>query len=405
MKENLKRRVFFLFLTSAVVLILGTITFFYAQGYKLDLKNLRISTSGILAVKSNPDGAQVFVNGELKIITNNSLRISPGTYDISIKKEGYQTWEKRITIEKEVVTEINAQLVRVAPSLSPLTFLGASSPTISYDLSKIAFLVPYDKNQPGKEGVYIIETVNLPLGFSHSPRRITDGNPSDGSWFWSPDGKEILLVSKEGAFLIDTGTFTPQEKRINIESKKDQILKTWGEERKKAKEAKIKNLPEEIKDILINKSYEYLLSPDETKVLYIASASATLPENLIKPLPGASTQKQERNIKEYQTYVYDIKEDRNFLIDSNSEDLTTEIFKPHKKNRVIFWFPTSRELVLAEKEKIMFMDYDGTNRKTIFSGNYISPFALPSQSSDKIFILTNLGAESQPPNLYSLNLK
>ena len=43
---------------------------------------------------------------------------------------------------------------------------------------------------------------------------------------------------------------------------------------------------------------DILFSPDENKVLYTAIAGANIPDNLIPSIPGSSTQKQEREIKE-----------------------------------------------------------------------------------------------------------
>jgi len=67
--------------------------------------------------------------------------------------------------------------------------------------------------------------------------------------------------------------------------------------------------------------------------------------------------------------------------------------------------PTSRHLIESLDGKIVIMDYDGTNRQTVFSGNYIAPHAYPYINASKLLILTNLGSDSQTPNLYSLSIK
>jgi hypothetical protein len=51
------------------------------------------------------------------------------------------------------------------------------------------------------------------------------------------------------------------------------------------------------------------------------------------------------------------------------------------------------------------MDYDGTNRQEVYSGSYIAPHAFPTVNKERLLILTNLGADSVLPNLYSLSLK
>jgi len=250
-----------------------------------------------------------------------------------------------------------------------------------------------------------MELVNLPLGFAREPKRITDGDLTTSSWKWSPDNREILLTTKQGVYLLNSGIFTSQAQRVNVIAREKEILASWNKELLKRHEAQISKLPEEMKDVLTRKSGSYVFSPDEEMLVYIASSSANIPQNLINPLPGESTQKEERNIKVGHTYVYDIIEDRNFLVDENSENLVIESGYPSSSERRISWFPTSRHLILAEKDKITIMDYDGTNRQIVYAGSYSAPNAYPALSHDRLLILTNLGSTSSLPNLYSLSIK
>jgi hypothetical protein len=250
-----------------------------------------------------------------------------------------------------------------------------------------------------------METINLPLGFSRDPRRITDGDLTGANLTWSPNGREILVSLNKESYLIDIGKFTPQAQRVNVEPQKEVIISDWEKEEARKTSAQISPLSEVLADILTRKAGTIVFSPDETKILYTASESATLPREIIKPVPGASTQKEERDIKGGRTYVYDLKEDRNFLIDENSKDLSIESWKASDKPRRMFWFGTSRHIVLAEEGKVTIMDLDGTNRQVVYSGSYVSPNALAAPNIDRLFVLTNLGADSNPPNLYTLSLK
>ena len=385
-------------LTLLVVGSLGLFLSLYARGYRFDGQTLRFKPSGLLVVKSDPSGAQVFVNGELSTATDTTLSLAPGTYDVSIRKEGFHSWNKRLLIEKEVVTEAIASLFRVAPSLSSVTFSGAVSPVLSPDGTRIAYVTAPSREDSQKGGLWVIETVNLPIGFARDPRRVTDGDLISSTslgtvWQFSPDGREILVSLGASVFLLDSSTFTPQAKRVNVAARKEIILAEWEEERGTRLSSQIKILPDDLVDVLQRKASSIVFSPDETKILYTASGSATIRENLIKSLPGSSSQKQERDIKEGHTYIYDIKEDRNFLIDEGPEAA-----------RRFSWFPTSKHLVLSEAGKITIIDYDGTNRQLVYSGSYVSPHAYPFGSTSRLLILTSLGAETTP-NLYSLTLK
>ncbi|OGM21800.1 hypothetical protein A2714_03280 [Candidatus Woesebacteria bacterium RIFCSPHIGHO2_01_FULL_38_9] len=422
-----KIRILLLLLTFFVVGSIGTLFFLYAQGYRLNRQTLSFSPNGLLVIKSHPDGAQVFVNGELETATNATVPIPPGTYDISVKKEGYLSWNKRLTIEKEVVTEATAHLFRVAPSLSATTFSGVSNPSPSPDMTKISYIVPLAGNQ-NSEGLWVIDTINLPLGFSRDPKRITDGNLESSTWVWSPDASEILLTSPTGDFLLDTSKFTSQAQRTNVVANRTVILANWEEKRKEKLEAKVRQLPDDLQEVLNRKTSQILFSPDQDMIVYTASGSATIPEKLIRELPGASTQSQQRDIKQGQTYLYDIKEDRNFFITDEEVDFTGLIPNYVRLNKLgdwkllarrslgvggeignsmrsLAWYTSSRHLILAEDAKITILDYDGTNRQIVYSGSYVTPYALPTLSLDRLLILTNLGANSSLPNLYSLSIK
>jgi hypothetical protein len=397
----IKIRLLLISITILFVATFGLVASFYARGYRFSFKSFRFEPRGILVIKSDPTGAQVVINGDLKGATDTNFSLTPGNYDLALKKEGFIAWSKRISIEKEVVTEINASLFRAVPSFSPMTFDGAIDPVASSDYTKIAYTIPATNSNNTKTGLWFIETTNLPIGFAKEPKRVTDGSLIGASWQFSPDGSQILLRIGVASYLLPVGSFTPQNQRINIASTEEKILAAWEKDRETKLSAQMKMLPLELNDILTRKASSVVFSPDETKVLYTASASAMINNNLVRPLPGSSTQKQQRAIEMGKTYIYDIKEDRNFLVYDSPVTITND----KTTGAAIRWFPNSGNLILAENGRISIMDYDGTNRVVIYSGAYLSPNAFPFASTSKLVISTNLGADSSIPNLYSLSLK
>jgi hypothetical protein len=412
----IKIRLAILSSTIIFVGVIGWLLFLYAKGYRVDTDKLQIEPNGLLVIKSVPDGAQIYIDGELETATNATIPLAPGTYDIILKKEGFFEWEKRLNIDKEIVTETTAHLFKVAPSLSAATFNGVYNPLPSYDMTKIAYVVPTKKNDDihneDQAGLWIMEIVDLPLGFSRDPRRITNGSLVNTTYEWSIDNREILLTTQKGTYLLDSSKYTPQNQLINELSNNSELLSKWNKEKKQKLDSQIRSLPKELIDILSRKTHSLSFSPDKDMILYTASSSAKLSENLIKSVPGASTQKQNRDIIVNHTYIYDVKEDRNFLIDSDSSNLFVQNDKPNHEltdiinpTRRISWFPTSRHLLLAEKDKVTIMDYDGTNREEVYKGSFITPYVFPTLSSGRILILTNLGADDTSANLYSLSIK
>lgn len=398
-----KLRVFFFVVTLVVVGILGVFATYYARGYKFNFKTLQFQPNGILVLKSEPDGASVFINGELKTATNANISIAPGTYDVEVKKDSYLTWYKRLTIEKEIVTQASISLFKNAPSLAPVTLSGATNVVMSEDGSKIVFSVLPGKNiTDDKVGLWALDTYSLPLGFNTGAKRIADGDMTEATYTFSPDGRQLLLSVSNAIYLIDTGSFTSQNQRVNVASKKAEILANWKTIKDNTNQSLVKNLPLALSDILARKASGFIFSPDDNLILYTASASATLSDNLIPQLPGASTQAQERNLQAGRTYVYDTKEDRNFLISTdpvtiNNIDSTTA--------PALRWMSSSRHLLWAGKNQVVIMDYDGTNRQTVYSGSYVMPSVFPFSNTTKLLILTNLGSTDSPANLFTLTVK
>ena len=398
-----KIRVLFFLITLVVVGSMGLFASYYARGYRLNIKTFKFQPNGILVLKSEPDGASVYINGELKTATNASISLSPGTYDVEVRRDGYFSWYKRLTIEKEIVTQATISLFKNAPSLSPVTSSGAVNPVMSEDGSKIAYIVLPSKNIGSeKVGLWTLDTFSLPLGFGSGPKRITDGDLTGAVYVFSPDNRQMLLTISNSVYLLDTGSFTAQNQRVNIASKKDATITSWASEKENRDQILTRNLPPEIIDILTRKSSSFVFSPDGSMILYTASSSGTLPEGLTQPLPGASTQRQERSVQNGHTYIYDIKEDRNFLITDQPITIGND---DSAKVSALRWMSTSKHLLLAQEGQIVVMDYDGTNRQVIYSGSYFAPSAFPFTNTTKILILTNLGSPSGGANLYTLTVK
>lgn len=391
-----------------MVFLFALVVAIFARGYKVNKETLGLEASGLLVVKSEPDGATISINGEVKGVTDDNLSLVPNTYDVSVTKDGYTTWSNRIQVTKEEVTEVTANLFKPAPSLSAITLSGAFNPVPSRDFTKLAYGVPYNTKDNGdtKSGLWVMETLNLPLGFAREPRRITDGNLEGAIWIWSHDGREILLTTRTGTFLLDAGSYTPQNQRVNVAFTKETIMEDWDKELTKKEVARRKALPDKVNFMLDEVASNIVFSPDEEMVLYTATGSASLDDNLITPLPGESTQKETRDIEDNHTYIYDIKEDRNYIIDDDITGLQiTGGSNNSNVTRRIIWFPTSRHVVTASENSITITDYDGTNKQSVYSGSFIHPHAFPTLGTDRLMVLTNLGASDTPANIYSLTIK
>jgi hypothetical protein len=136
---RIRYKVLIIILTLVALGIVTTGVILYGMGYRIDQRGL--TGTGLLAVTSQPDGAEVWINGHLQTATNNTLNLFPGEYTVTISKEGYFPWEKKIKIAKEEVAKADALLFPKAPKLDSITANGVLNPIIDPSQTRIAYTI------------------------------------------------------------------------------------------------------------------------------------------------------------------------------------------------------------------------------------------------------------------------
>jgi hypothetical protein len=413
-----KRTVFFLL--ALILLLAGSyLAVRFARGERIDLKNKILAPTGLLVASSTPDGASVFVDGKLRTATDDTLNLTPGQYEVEIKKDGFHPWKKTLKIEKELVTKTDTYLFSSFPSLKSLTYTGAANPVLSPDFQKAVFAVATASASTTKQGLWVLDLVDRPLGLNREPRQIIKSAPrgrdfSQSQYRWSPDSKQLLVTLKnrpgriygtviEENFLLDADRLNDPTDLIDVTPSLKTILSQWQEEEALRKQAQLSKLPKKLLAILKDASENIIFAPNEKKILYTATASATIPKNIKKPLPASNTQPETRQIEPGKTYVYDLIEDKNFFILENKKFENCKL-KIENCLLGLSWFPTSRHLFLVQENKVTILEYDNTNWINVYTGSFQDGFAFPFPSTDRILILTSLG-ENQPSNLYAVSLR
>lgn len=416
------------FFTIILFVVVGTfLTIKFTQGYRLDFTNKTLKPTGLLVASSVPKGAQVFVNGELKTATDNTLSLEPGEYEVKIVKDGFLPWQKKLVVEKELVTLAVALLFPKVPDLKPLTFDEAQNPQLSPDGTKIVYSVSFPHP---KAGLWVMDLTDFIFSLGREPKQIVKSTSthdfSKAEYSWSLDSKQILVEFEETEkYLLDANSLNLLSKLTNISHTLPQIYNTWTKEEKLRREAKMKKVPELLAKILTESAKDVEFSPDNTKIMYVATASAQIPPNLLPPVLAASTQPESRNLEPNRLYVYDLKEDRNFLIPvqlpaptpTPTPTVTSKNRKPvltptptptpiAQHQSTVRWFPSSRHLYWIEGDRVVACEYDATNCATIYSGPFTQPFVYATPAGDKLVILTNISSDPETkPNLYSVSLK
>lgn len=450
----------------------------WAQGYRPSLKKggPRITGTGLFVATSTPKGAQVLVNGKLTTATDDTLNFPPGFYDVELRKDGYSPWKKTLAIAAELVTQTNARLFPAVPNLTPLTFTGARDPFPSPNGQTIVYKVE-GATPPSKNGLWVVDLANrnLPIARASVPRQIARNNATynflDATLVWTPDASQLLSYwETKGtithATLLTASGMNDDESLRDSTSRLPVLLSQWHEEMDLAERDRLKRLPPEMRAVATSSATRVFFSPDETKVLYEASARHDIPNALLPDLPSESTQKEERTIAPNGVYVYDLKEDRNYRVgelekpeekggskrgDASGEidsatywetrltnpesamltaseergegsDERTQSLPPVPEQLVgpaltalstryspvftlpLQWFPTSVHLLKRTDSSVNIIEYDGANDVTVYAGPFDASFVYPWPDGSKVVILTDLN-RSSVQNLYTIALE
>ncbi|MBP9819981.1 PEGA domain-containing protein, partial [Candidatus Woesebacteria bacterium] len=317
MPVSLNRRVIYTLLSALFILGGTLLAIQYAKGkYRLSDDGF-IPGAGLLSVTSIPASAEVFVNGNLTTATNDTIYLEPNEYDIKIVKDGYTTWEKKLRVEQELVTQTNAKLFPLAPSLSTLTFTGVQNVVPSPDGQKIAYYTA-SASAERKNGLYVLELSDSPFSLQKGPRQLAaDSDRIDlatAQLIWSPDSTELLLIGRNRELILQAGQLNDLNTLPDIRSTRNELLSDWEEEMFLREQEFLTQFPAEIISIATQSAKNVYISPDKKRLLYTATEPATIPDALVPPLPATNTQPEERQVQPSGIYVYDREEDKNFRI-------------------------------------------------------------------------------------------
>ncbi len=426
--------------TVTIILTVSAAVIAYGRGYRLNLnKPTELNATGIVTATSDPVAAQVLVDGTLKTATNNSFNLAPGWYTVTIRKEGSIPWEKKLRVRGEVVTRADAYLFPTSPSLSPITTSGILAPAVSPDGTTIAYLVPVEAARDGvkKPGLYTLELADRSLGGrNRDPKLVAERSVSSAqspqlplSLFWSPDATKIVFLEGTSSTVYDL-TRTPSPMTPLTPMTLTSLLSDWQQEQTTRNRQKLAAFKQPFIDVATSSAKILAFSPDETKLLYEATASSVIPPVLLPPMIGTNPTEESRTITPGNLYVYDSREDRNYFllakkeIPSTKSEIRNNVQNSNIQNLKQFqisnfkfqisgsptgepvWFPTSRHLLLVGSGKIDVMEYDRTNWATLYSGPFDESFVTPWPSGGRLVILTNLNpGASTLPNLYTVNLR
>lgn len=184
----------------------------YTSGYRYDFKKRKIVKTGNILIDSLPNGATIYLNGEVQkprfhlsifpykeilgwqklggttpaIITN----LTPNEYLIEVKRPNYQTWTKKLSVHGGLTTFAKKVLLflenpRIEKIISGKINLAEPAP----DRENLAYTIP------GR--VKILNLKNL------ESKTVANLTSPITYLEWSPDSKKILAAVSEDYLILD----------------------------------------------------------------------------------------------------------------------------------------------------------------------------------------------------------
>lgn len=161
-----RKRSWFRIFLSVVFVVATPLLILYASGYRLD-DAFKIASTGGIFVSAPQSGTAIYIDGELirktSAFQKNAFvqNLRPGEYNISVSKDGYQGWEKRLSVFPETVTEGHSFLLKTLPVLVEIKPLISSvSPTATTSATSTARQV---KNPEYDQALKLFDPVKTTL--------------------------------------------------------------------------------------------------------------------------------------------------------------------------------------------------------------------------------------------------
>jgi hypothetical protein len=168
----MKLRTRYTLVTTGVIafFLLSPFIVMYLSGTRYDFKNHHFVKTGVIVARTNPRGAKIIINGKVRGSTPASLRfIDPGMYDLSLQKEGYFTWNKRVDVRAQYVTWANLDLTNVTlfRSVPKRTDLGEGVINFYSNTKKVLYATSNSLRLVNAKDGTLIHEIALPRIFTN----------------------------------------------------------------------------------------------------------------------------------------------------------------------------------------------------------------------------------------------
>jgi hypothetical protein len=187
----------------AIAIGLGTVVLVYsAYGYGVDTKTGDVVQNGLLFIDSKPGGANIYLNKKSINQTSSARLVLPaGDYDLLLKKAGYRSWERKLTLDEHSIARyVYPFLFPVKPVTASLKTYTSAPPlfTESPDHRWVLVQTPPTAEKPANFDEFDINSLTKPPLAVQLPAGVLTNTALPGSALkeveWSTDNNHLLLL-------------------------------------------------------------------------------------------------------------------------------------------------------------------------------------------------------------------
>ena len=378
------------FILTIIAILASTVALFlYAKGYSFDRQKGSLGKTGMIMIKSQPDGAKIYLDEKFVEVSNANLtNLKGGLYNIRLEKEGYGSFQKDLPVKEEFATFLDAVLIPLNPELKPLTPSGVKDPTLTESRDKILFLTK-DRDRPG---IWSLNLTGNIFSLIKGALEVVAKDNDKASYslaenlYLAPNDEEVLVkMNKKGYYLL---ALTQGEPTPQATTSAQSVFTGWQkiDSQKKLTLSQKYKVPKNLFKTATESAS--LWSPDERRFIYALSQGKILEYHVYSTTdPLGVGEKEDANVinleKTQKTKVSWFSDSKHLLITTCEQE-------------------TKDEICLSGK--VQMVRIDGTNLTQVYSGALSSINVFPTPDGTKIIIQTSFNQNTQP-NLYAIILR
>ncbi len=169
---NFQRIRSFLFYSSVFLFIAGLpFILSFALGYKLNLRTKKFVKTGLIYIKTQPEGAKVYLNN--KMITQKTpvsiQELIPGAYKITLELAKHYPWKAEVNVEEGKVSRVDKVILfPLMPNLEQLSQERFSSFRLDAQKEAIYYLDPRNRvvYKSNLDGSNFKDIAGIPMNFT-----------------------------------------------------------------------------------------------------------------------------------------------------------------------------------------------------------------------------------------------